>query len=435
MEGPPPGEALRERGEMKNTMASLYGKMDIRIREAELPPLADDEILLRVETNGICLSTHKAARLGAEHVRVPNNVSEVPVCTGHELAGTIEQIGAKWQDKFRVGQHATIQPSYRFAGGEWAPGYSFEFFGGNALYAILPGALVGTEYFITYEDDYFAFASLGEPMSCIIGAFNTLYHEKPQCHELFPGNRAGGNMALMASCGPMGVGAIDYAVNGPRKPRLLVVTDVDPARLARAAELITVEHAAENGVELHYLNMNEVEDQYQTLMDLSGGEGFDDTIVFAAVVPVLELANRTLAHDGCLNFFAGPLDKAFSAQVNYYDIHYRKTHLVGNSGGNLDDILESMRGAREGWLHPEYMITHVLGLADVPETILNLPKIPGGKKLVYTHCDIPLMALEDFEAKRDEDPVFAQIADILAANRGVWCKEAEKALLQGKSKF
>ena len=68
-------------------------------------------------------------------------------------------------------------------------------------------------------------------------------------------------MALMASCGPMGVGAIDYAVNGPRKPRLLVVTDVDKARLARAAELITVEHAAENGVELHYLNMNEVEDQ------------------------------------------------------------------------------------------------------------------------------------------------------------------------------
>ena len=198
MEGPPPGEALRERGEMKNTMASLYGKMDIRIREAELPPLADDEVLLRVETNGICLSTHKAARLGAEHVRVPNNVSEVPVCTGHELAGTIEQIGAKWQDKFHVGQHATIQPSYRFAGGEWAPGYSFEFFGGNALYAILPGALVGTEYFITYEDDYFAFASLGEPMSCIIGAFNTLYHEKPQRHELFPGNRAGGNMALMA---------------------------------------------------------------------------------------------------------------------------------------------------------------------------------------------------------------------------------------------
>ena len=420
---------------MKTTMASLYGKMDIRIREVELPEITDDEVLLRVETNGICLSTHKAAKLGAEHMRVPDNIAEVPICTGHELAGTIEQIGAKWQDRFQVGQHATIQPSYRFAGGEWAPGYSFEFFGGNALYAILPGSLVGTDYFITYDDDYFAFASLGEPMSCIIGAFNTLYHDSVLRDEFNRGNVAGGNMALMASCGPMGVGAIDYAVNGPRKPRVLVVTDVDKARLARAAELITVEHAAENGVELHYLDMNEIDDAYSVLMDLTDGKGFDDTIVFAAVAPVLELANRTLGYNGCLNFFAGPIDKSFSAQVNYYDIHYKRTHLVGNSGGNLDDILESLRGAREGWLHPEYMITHVLGLKDVPDTILHLPQIPGGKKLVYTHCDIPFMALEDFEARRDEDPVFAEIADILAANKGVWCKEAEKVLLEKKYRF
>ena len=368
-------------------------------------------------------------------MRVPDNIAEVPICTGHELAGTIEQIGANWQDRFQVGQHATIQPSYRFAGGEWSAGYSFEFFGGNALYAILPGSLVGTDYFITYDDDYFAFASLGEPMSCIIGAFNTLYHDSAQRDEYSTGNVAGGNMALMASCGPMGVGAIDYAVNGPRKPRVLVVTDVDKARISRAAELITVEHAAENGVELHYLDMNEIDDAYSVLMDLTDGKGFDDTIVFAAVAPVLELANRTLGYNGCLNFFAGPIDKSFSAQVNYYDIHYKRTHLVGNSGGNLDDILESLRGAREGWLHPEYMITHVLGLKDVPDTILHLPQIPGGKKLVYTHCDIPFMALEDFEARRDEDPVFAEIADILAANKGVWCKEAEKVLLEKKYRF
>ncbi|HQE70224.1 MAG TPA: zinc-binding dehydrogenase [Atopobiaceae bacterium] len=420
---------------MKTTMASLYGKMDIRIRETELPEIADDEILMRVETNGICLSTHKAAKLGTEHMRVPDNIAEVPIVTGHEFAGTIEKVGKKWQGKYRVGQRGTIQAAYRYQGKEWAPGYSFEFFGGNTLYSILPDGLMEMDYLITYDDDYFAFASLSEPTSCIIGAFNTLYHEKLQCYDLFPGNLEGGNMALMASCGPMGIGAIDYAVNGPRKPHLLVVTDVDKARLARAEELITVEDAAANGVELHYLDMNEYDDGYGVLMDLTVGKGFDDTIVFAAVPSVLELANRTLGYNGCLNLFAGPIDKSFSAHVNYYDIHYRKTHLVGNSGGNLDDIREAVRGAQEGWLHPEYMITHVLGLKDVPDTILTLPQIPGGKKMVYTHCDIPFMALEDFDARRDEDPVFAEIADILAANKGVWCKEAEKVLLEKKSRF
>lgn len=79
------------------------------------------------------------------------------------------------------------------------------------------------------------------------------------------------------------------------------------------------------------------------------------------------------------------------------------------------------------------MVTHVLGLREVPETLMNFPKVPGMKKLCYTHCDIPLMALEDFRKREDEDSVYRQIADILDDNRGVWCKEAEKVLLANKS--
>ena len=46
------------------------------------------------------------------------------------------------------------------------------------------------------------------------------------------------------------------------------------------------------------------------------------------------------------------------------------------------------------------------GLSEVPEIILNLPDIPGGKKLVYPHVDLPLMALADFEKQADEDAVY-----------------------------
>ena len=50
----------------------------------------------------------------------------------------------------------------------------------------------------------------------------------------------------------MGLGAIDYALHCDRKPGLLVVTDIDDARLERAASLLTVEDAKANGVELIY---------------------------------------------------------------------------------------------------------------------------------------------------------------------------------------
>ena len=42
------------------------------------------------------------------------------------------------------------------------------------------------------------------------------------------------------------------------------------------------------------------------------------------------------------------------------------------------------------------MITHIGGLNSVAETTINLPNIPGGKKLVYTNIDMELTAIKDF---------------------------------------
>ena len=60
----------------------------------------------------------------------------------------------------------------------------------------------------------------------------------------------GGKAAILAGAGPMGLGAIDYAIHCDRRPSLLVVTDIDDARLARAAEIVTVEEAEKMGVKL-----------------------------------------------------------------------------------------------------------------------------------------------------------------------------------------
>lgn len=53
--------------------------------------------------------------------------------------------------------------------------------------------------------------------------------------------------------------------------------------------------------------------------------------------------------------------------------------------------------------HPAVMVTHIGGLDAATETILNLPKIPGGKKLIHTHITMPLTAIEDFRAKGIEN--------------------------------
>ena len=72
---------------------------------------------------------------------------------------------------------------------------------------------------------------------------------------------------------------------------------------------------------------------------------------------------------------------------------------------------------------------HIGGLDAAAETTLNLPKIPGGKKLIYTHLTMPLTALTDLRAKGAEDARFTALADIVDAHNGLWCPEAEEYLL------
>ncbi|MBQ1954899.1 MAG: L-sorbose 1-phosphate reductase, partial [Clostridia bacterium] len=145
---------------------------------------------------------------------------------------------------------------------------------------------------------------------------------------------------------------------------------------------------------------------------------------------VVEMSDAILGKDGCLNFFAGPTDKSFSAMFNFYNVHYGSTHLVGTSGGNTDDMKESIALMEQGKLNPATMITHIGGLDAAAETTLNLPKIPGGKKLIYTHISMPLTAIADFEELGKTNEVFARLDKICKANNGLWNAEAEKYLLE-----
>ena len=141
-----------------------------------------------------------------------------------------------------------------------------------------------------------------------------------------------------------------------------------------------------------------------------------------------------LGRDGCLNFFAGPTDPNFKALFNFYNVHYGSTHIVGTSGGNTDDLAESLDMMAKGLIDPSTMITHIGGLNSVVETTLNLPNIPGGKKLIYTNIEMDLTAIEDFRKMGETDCRFEELARIVEENNGLWCPDAEKYLLKNFSK-
>ena len=419
---------------MKTKAVRLYGKMDLRMEEFELPAIKDCEILAKVISDSICMSSYKAASQGANHKRVPDDVAENPIIIGHEFCGELVEVGSKWADQFKAGDKFVIQPAINYKGSLASPGYSYPYIGGDATYVIIPNEVMECGCLLPYDGDAFFYGSLAEPMSCIVGGFHANYHTKPGVYAHDMGCTPGGKMAILAGAGPMGLGAADYAVHGGNAPSLLIVTDIDDARLTRAAQLLTVEDAAAHGTKLIYMNTAGVDDPVQALRDLTDGEGYNDVFVYAPVKPVVELGDAILARDGCLNFFAGPTDTAFSAMFNFYNVHYGATHIVGTSGGNTDDMLESIALMEQKKINPAGMVTHVGGLDAVADTTLNLTKIPGAKKLIYTHIELPLTAIADFGKKAAEGgehaQLFADLDKICTEAGGLWCAKAEERILQ-----
>lgn len=421
---------------MKTKAVRLYGKNDLRLEEFELPAIKDTEILAKIVSDSICMSSYKAAVQGPDHKRVPNDVAENPIIVGHEFCGEIVEVGAKWADQFKAGQKFSIQPALFDEKGPVgilsAPGYSYPHIGGNAQHIIIPEEVMRNNCLLPFNGEAFYLGSIAEPMSCVIGAFHSNYHVKPGTYVHEMEIVEGGATAILAGVGPMGLGAIDYAIHREHKPSVLVVTDINTARLKRAADLFSVEEAKANGVDLHYVNTAEEGKDVAYLKSLTkDGAGFNDVFVYAPVAPLIAQGDEMLAVDGCLNFFAGPSIPDFKGTLNFYNVHYASTHICGTSGGNTDDMIESLRRMESGNVNPSTMITHVGGLDSAVETTLNLPEIPGGKKLIYTGISFPLVAIDSLA---EQSCATCQgLAEIIARHNGLWNPEAERYLLANTS--
>lgn len=414
---------------METRAVRLYGKKDLRLEKFQLPEIKEDEILVQVISDSICMSSYKAAILGPEHKRVPKDVDKHPIIIGHEMAGNIIKVGAKWQHQFQAGEKFAMQPALNYKGSMDSPGYSYRYCGGAATFAILPQEVMELGCLLKYEGDSYYEASLAEPMSCIIGAFHASYHTDMGSYEHRMGIAAGGKLAILAGAGPMGLGAVDYALHGDRRPGLIVVTDVDEARITRAKAIFDPAEARRAGIDLLFVNTSKIEEVPQYLRGLTGGAGFDDVHVYAPVKAVVEQADQILGRDGCLNFFAGPTDTAFSGLINYYNVHYNSAHVMGTTGGNTNDMIESLRLTEKKLINPAVMVTHIGGLNSVAEATLTLPEIPGGKKLIYTGITMDLTAIDDFAALGKTNQHFAKLAEITNRSKGLWSTEAEKYLL------
>ncbi len=416
---------------IKTKAVRLYGADDIRLEEFDLPAITKDEILMRVVSDSLCLSTYKAMKQGVNHKRVPPDIAENPVIIGHEMCGEIVEVGANVEG-WAIGQKAVVQPALKLDTG-YDPGYSYPYIGGDATYVVVPKIVLDRGCLVHYEGDSFFKGSLVESFGCVLRGYKGFYHTDYSNYQRTDGAKKGGKLAILGGAGPMGLGAVEFAKQYAQCAQV-VVTDLSKERLEYAEAKCTVAGAKAYGCDLHYVDTSKIEDVASYLIELSNG-GFDDVFVMVPVPALFTLAEQICREDGCVNFFAGPALHNLQGSLNLYRVHYDGIHVVGTAGSIPDDTVETIKCIEKDYINPAVVVSHILGLNAVVDTMHAMATPNGAKKVCYTGIDLPLTAIDDLPKFGEKDPLFKALAQIVAKNGGLWCAEAEEYLLANAPKI
>ena len=413
---------------MNTKAVRIYGVKDLRLEEFELPTMKDDEIEARIVTDSLCMSTYKVSNQGEKHKKLPNDLKNHPVIMGHEFCGVITKVGEKWKHLYKPGDCFVAQPNLGRAD-TFSLGYSFPYVGGEATNVVIMNEAIEKGCLLPYKGEGFFEGALVEPLSCIVAGFKANFHLRDRNdYDHTMGIKENGALAILGGTGPMGFLAIDYAIHNDRRPKHLVVTGRTQSKLDMAKRLYPVEEAAKYGVTPTYVLTADEDDIVEELKALTpDAKGFDDIFLMAAKERLVTQAEQLLAYDGCLNFFAGPADSKFASTINFYNIHYNATHFVGTSGSNTQDMKDAIALIENKTVNVAKIATHIMGLNHVCESILNLPKMPGGKKIVYSGKEFPVT---DVSAFGENNELEKHLKELVDAHDGLWNAEAEQYFLE-----
>jgi len=282
-----------------------------------IPEPGDDQLLVRIDSIGVCFSDVKILKQGGSHPKLYNRDLAVdPTRLGHEVALTIVKVGKNLRKNYKPGQRLAVQPDIYQQGRSTAYGYTIP--GGMIQYHIIGDEVLKTDAgacLLPVEDDMgYAESSLLEPWGCVMAAYT-------QRRRLAP--KKGGTMWIVGRPGD----STSYTFSaGSGAPASIVLTDV-PASVKQLISPSRAKIVERDGL---------APDDYEALSkELTDGAGFDDIVVLdpASAVTVGRIA-RFIARRGTCNLVGTqPLDGL--VQVDFGRLHYDYIAFVGTSGTDI----------------------------------------------------------------------------------------------------
>ena len=278
-----------------------------------IPEPDDDQLLVRIDSVGVCFSDVKILKQGGSHPKLYNrNLSEDPTRLGHEVSLTIIKVGKNLAKNYQPGQRLAVQPDIYQNGMSTAYGYTIP--GGLVQYHLIGKEVLETDAgacLLPLDDSMgYAESALLEPWGCVVAAYT-------QRRRLDP--KPGGTMWILGQ--PDDSTEFSFS-KGLNAPATIVLTDVPPSvkKLVSATQAKVIER---NNLDV---------DGYEKLSrEFADGKGFDDIIMLNPTsANVVGQIARLIARRGTLNLVGtNPLDGL--VQADFGRLHYDYIAFVGNS--------------------------------------------------------------------------------------------------------
>ena len=302
---------------------NLYGagleKMghDGRPEPFSIPDPNDDQLLVRIDSIGVCFSDVKIIKQGGNHPKLYNrDLSIEPTRLGHEVSLTIVKVGKNLQATYKPGQRLAVQPDIYQQGKSTAYGYTIP--GGLIQYHLIGDEVLKTDAgacLLPVEDDMgYAESSLLEPWGCVIGAYT-------QRRRLTP--KKDGVMWIVGHPGDSTPFTFSAGLDAPAT---IILTDV-PDSVKQAVSNTQAKIVERNGLTpADYESLNK---------ELTDSVGFDDIVILnpTSADTVGQIA-RLIARRGTCNLVGTkPLDGL--VQVDLGRLHYDYIAFIGTNGTDI----------------------------------------------------------------------------------------------------
>jgi L-iditol 2-dehydrogenase len=290
--------------------AVFHGPEDVRVDEVPRPVIDETGLLVKVAACAVCGSDVRTFRHGARNITPP-------VVLGHEVSGTVEEVGAAVAG-YSVGQRVAVAPAipcgecrYCRRGAETMcerlQSIGYDFNGGLAEFLAVPpsavraGCVNSVPANVSFDE-----AAIAEPLACVINA-----------QELIGVGE--GDTVVVLGAGP--VGCLHASLARIRKAAKVLLADIRPERLQLAAAF-----GADRLID------GSRDDVRARVLEETEGHGASVVIVAAPSHQAQELAVTLAARRGRVNFFGGLPKTRPTVTLDANMVHYRELSIVGSYG-------------------------------------------------------------------------------------------------------